>query len=292
MKRSDTAIDTLPDLLQFLSFCYFSSNFTAGPLIPYTRFAKFIEEDSESYNPKAYAHSFVTFVYGVLSLAVYLLGCKYWPLDYVFTEEYANLSLFWKWTSLALITKLYLHKYIQIWFFSHSACTLAGITWNGENFNDFRNIDFWFFEKSLSFTDIIKSYNITTNKFSFKYVYRRLKFLGNPKLSQILTLAFLSVWHGFETGYHFAFSIEFLIVYFEKHFTKRFTSLRERHHLNFKYFDQLTFVIGKLYTFYFTGYSFAPFMYLYFERWFPIMKSLYFIGHIFLIPYVFLSFFF
>ena len=54
------------------------------------------------------------------------------------------------------------------------------------------------------------SFNINTNLWSKRYVYKRLAFLGNRDLSQLGTLVFLAVWHGFYTGYLWAFALEFL----------------------------------------------------------------------------------
>ena len=50
----------------------------------------------------------------------------------------------------------------------------------------------------------------------FRYVYKRLKFLGNKIISQSVSLVFLSVWHGYYEGYHICFFFEFLTVQFEQ----------------------------------------------------------------------------
>lgn len=280
-KQSDTAVEKIPCFVRFMAFCYFPSNLMVGPLIPYNSFSKFV--DKADYNSQAVKYSLFRLLHGLASLAFYLIGSAYWPIDYLLSEEFYNSSLMWKLFSMALVSKIYLHKYILCWFFAEACCILSGITYNGENFNDFQNINFYVFEFSTSFGTIIKSYNISTNQFAFKYIYKRLKFLGSPLISQILTLVYLSIWHGFASGYHFSFSIEFLIIYFEKQLSQYYEKVKNN--LNFKYLDTLIWIIGKWYTFIFTGYSFVPFIFLYVEYWYPIMSSVYFIGHIFLVPF-------
>ena len=49
-----------------------------------------------------------------------------------------------------------------------------------------------------------------------RYVFKRLKFLGNKELSQAITLFFLALWHGLYSGYFMNFALEFFVVLFEK----------------------------------------------------------------------------
>lgn len=49
-----------------------------------------------------------------------------------------------------------------------------------------------------------------------RYVFKRLRFLGNKQLSQLLALLFLAVWHGLHSGYYVCFFNEFIVMKFEK----------------------------------------------------------------------------
>ena len=53
-------------------------------------------------------------------------------------------------------------------------------------------------------------------RFPFRYVFRRLRFLGNKTASHILTLVFLSLWHGFYVGYLILFGLEFCMLVGER----------------------------------------------------------------------------
>lgn len=72
------------------------------------------------------------------------------------------------------------------------------------------------FENTTQFTHYIQSFNINTNHWSAQYIYKRLKFLGNRQISQLATLVFLAVWHGFHSGYYVCFFFEFVVVYMER----------------------------------------------------------------------------
>lgn len=58
--------------------------------------------------------------------------------------------------------------------------------------------------------------NMLFHLFSFRYVYKRLKFLGNRSLSQAVALVFLAAWHGLHIGYYVCFFNEFIVMTFEK----------------------------------------------------------------------------
>lgn len=163
---------------------------------------------------------------------------------------------------------------------SEASCIATGITHQGLSYFEYCNVNFTVFVTAASFTVVIKSYNVTTNRFSFKYIYRRLKFLGNAYLSQAITILFLAVWHGLESGYFVAFSNEFLQVYFEKQVSRWWSQSNAQRYLKSKHSALLTWLVGKLLVLYLLGYAFIPFMFLYIELWWPILRSMYFYGHI------------
>ena len=52
--------------------------------------------------------------------------------------------------------------------------------------------------------------------FTSRYVFKRLKFLGNKTLSWALTMLFVGVWHGVWPGYYINFSLEMIMVMAER----------------------------------------------------------------------------
>ncbi|EDO44941.1 predicted protein [Nematostella vectensis] len=74
------------------------------------------------------------------------------------------------------------------------------------------------YETSLSVLEIIQSFHLQTSLWLVRYVYKRLKFLGNRFLSLGLSQTFLAVWHGYMIGYYLLFVLQFFYVVFEKTF--------------------------------------------------------------------------
>lgn len=52
--------------------------------------------------------------------------------------------------------------------------------------------------------------------FLSRYVFKRLRFLGNKQASHIVTMVFLAVWHGLWPGYLMSFFSEFFVVTAER----------------------------------------------------------------------------
>jgi hypothetical protein len=50
----------------------------------------------------------------------------------------------------------------------------------------------------------------------FRYLFKRLRFLGNKTLSHVITLMFLAAWHGIYIGYFICFMTEYFYINAEK----------------------------------------------------------------------------
>lgn len=85
-----------------------------------------------------------------------------------------------------------------------------------EDWSACENIRLRIFENTKHFGHYVASFNVQTNLWTLKYVYKRLKFLGNRNISHLSALMFLAVWHGFHSGYYITFFLEFLIIHFER----------------------------------------------------------------------------
>ena len=71
------------------------------------------------------------------------------------------------------------------------------------------------YETTSTFGGLIRSFNVTTNQWSGKYIFKRLKFLRSKFLSHLFTLIYLALWHGWKSGYYVTFTIELLIMKME-----------------------------------------------------------------------------
>lgn len=79
---------------------------------------------------------------------------------------------------------------------------LSGLTYDKKNKRTYNvyNVDIALYETTSQFNGLIKSFNIQTNNWTAKYIYKRLKFLNSKVLSHLLSLTFLAVWHGHKSG--------------------------------------------------------------------------------------------
>ncbi|KAF8569198.1 hypothetical protein P879_03188 [Paragonimus westermani] len=131
---------------------------------------------------------------------------------------------------------------------------------------------------------LVSGFNINTNKWVLEYVYKRLRFLGNKKLSQVFTLLFLALWHGLYSGYFVNFATEFLVIAVEKDFL---CIIKRSVYSDFLYKTKigfvLTSVLGKLHVLFLLASPLVAFYLLQFHLWFPVLKSVYFVGFIYLL---------
>ncbi|CAH8526680.1 unnamed protein product [Heterobilharzia americana] len=99
------------------------------------------------------------------------------------------------------LADLYDPKQVEVYEAQHTACANISLT----RYSFATNTD-----------DLVAGLNINTNKWVLEYVYKRLRFLGNKNLSQLVTLLFLAIWHGTHSGYYINFGVELLVVIVEK----------------------------------------------------------------------------
>lgn len=178
------------------------------------------------------------------------------------------------------------------------ACTLFGLSYNGcmENqkkeivhkWDGCQNIKVAAFEKATRFQDYVVSFNCNTNYFASEYVYKRLKFLGNRTASQTLTLLFLALWHGMNSGYYVTFMNEFLIIDMEKDFESIIKNTKCYNRLWSGKLKYILFILLKSYTLIFMGWSLIPFDVKVASKWTQIYSSLWFSGYIIFVPWNFL----
>ena len=63
---------------------------------------------------------------------------------------------------------------------------------------------------------MVESFNINTNDWVKRYVFKRLKFLNNRNASSLGALGFLAIWHGLYAGYFLCFFTEYIEMEAEK----------------------------------------------------------------------------
>ncbi|CAH8288962.1 unnamed protein product, partial [Heterobilharzia americana] len=162
------------------------------------------------------------------------------------------------------LADLYDPKQVEVYEAQHTACA---------------NISLARYSFATNTDDLVAGLNINTNKWVLEYVYKRLRFLGNKNLSQLVTLLFLAIWHGTHSGYYINFGVELLVVIVEKDFLSRLKKSKYNHF----FYESIpgrviSSVCGKLHICFLLATPLVAFSLLQFHLWFPVLKSVYFIG--------------
>ncbi|CAG0899338.1 unnamed protein product [Cyprideis torosa] len=302
-------------LLELLAHCYYPTAVLVGPQFSLRHYRNYISGDlyKSDFNPATTGatlpvdfetaatkspeippttrSAMAKFGVGFCYIVFYQYGRQQLPYEYIFGPEFKDLNFFWKVSMIFCWGKVNMAKYILCWLLQEGASIVMGIGYSGTDkdghhtWKAFRNIDFWGFETASEYTDMIKVFNINTNTWVARYVYKRLRFLNNRHLSQLGALVFLALWHGFHSGYYVIFFNEFVVVNSERAMKDVFT--RNSQFVWFfskSLFRYPWFVLKRL--FLWTGLTFAvcPFLLLSYDKWFPIYCSLYFYWYILYIP--------
>jgi lysophospholipid acyltransferase 5 len=136
------------------------------------------------------------------------------------------------------------------------------------------------FEFATSTEQVIASFNMNTNLWVKVYIFKRLKFLNNKSLSQVVSLAFLAIWHGFHVNYFVTFITEFLVVEAEGVLRKRLRPSIMRHTQNNPILDTAWKVLAWIICTSTVNYAVVGFDLLLFRKAWIAYSTIGFIGHI------------
>jgi len=221
----DTCYEEMPSFLEILGFSYFFGSFLAGPLFSFKTYIMFTEDNliDSNVDPKSrYWVALKRILAGMVAMYIFMNYDSKFPADHLISLEFKEKSFLVKCTTVMLTYHVHFCKYVIIWMFSESICVITGLAFNGVNkdgkakWDGVRNFKYRSCLFGPFFQDMLEGFNINTSRWSFKYVFRRLAFLGNKHLSHVLTLLFLSVWHGFYVGYLILFALEFGLINTER----------------------------------------------------------------------------
>ncbi|CAF97830.1 unnamed protein product, partial [Tetraodon nigroviridis] len=238
------------------------------------------------------------FAVGFLFLVIYAIFSPYYPDSYFLTDEFEAQPFWYRCVFMLLWAKFNLYKYVTCWLIAEGVCILSGLGYNGvaegkHQWDACANMKVWLFETTPRFQGTIDSFNINTNEWAGRNVFKRCRFLGNKALSHILTLLFLTVWHGLHSGYLICFSMEFLIITVEKRFASLVNDSPTLTRLANSSLYPLIYVVQQFLHWFFMAYSLVPFCLLTYDKWlkvemfifpvFQVQMSVYFLGHVFFI---------
>lgn len=270
-----TCYNGIPTFVEVMGYSLFFGSFMAGPQFSFKRYVKFIDEtlvDEEGKKAKnsRYERALERFIAGVVTIVVFLMFDSKYPVNGVLEKEFMEKSFFGKSTQLMLIYHFHFCKYISIWMFCECICIICGLSYNGTKngkalWDGVCNFKYRKFLFGPFFQDMLESFNINTSQWAGRYVFKRLRFLGNKYASHILTLLFLSLWHGFYIGYIILFAYEFLLLVGERILCEKLCIITDLSYKDLPIMLQLLIRVGSiLFRMYSCGYAATAFMLL---RW-------------------------
>ncbi|XP_038047467.1 lysophospholipid acyltransferase 5-like [Patiria miniata] len=221
VEQKQLSIKTVPSLLEMCGYTYFPGGFFAGPQFSIRRYLDFTAEkllDNDQGHPPACVMPALS---RLGAAAVYaILECVLAPMfsnALLQSEDFANSSLLYQIVVVGIWHKIVFFKYCTVFLIVDGSCIMSGLPYNGKDengnalWNACTSVIPWKLETATVTAEYIRSFNITTNVWVSRYVFKRLKFLNNRYISQTAAVMFLAVWHGMYVGYYICFGLEIFV---------------------------------------------------------------------------------
>jgi len=287
---NEDALLKIPSPLELLAHCYFPSAFLVGPQYGLKQYLDLVMRKSSLLH-KSKKAAIDRLYLGIIYMIVYQVTSEFLPPKLLLSHGFKEGAFLKKLLIVTLVTKTQLCKYICIWLISEGSSILSGVTYdvNSDSFDKNTNVRIYEYETTTTFGGLIHSFNVTTNQWAGKYIFKRLKFLNSKFLSHMGTLLYLALWHGWKSGYYVTFTIEFLIMKTEREVLAFINEKRAQNKALDSFFN-LHFVhwtikiFFRIYTLVIFGYCLVPFILLTSTRYLAVLQDLHFYGHCIYIP--------
>lgn len=316
-KTNQDRIEKVPSLLQMLSHAYFPGSFLVGPQFSVKHTIAFVEDDLEDEDDilmAVWKHALSKMILSLFYLAILLIGSNYFPSEYLFTQEYQNMHLFWRLIYFTVTIRIQFYRYFFFFLFSEGNCILYGVNFDGNNnrinLKLCSNVDpiaFDFTGKSF-LTSFNQGYNLCTNRWIAKYVFHRLPYIKlsttsrSPSVIQdcinhrytrfFISSMFICLWHGFHPGYLFTFTYIPINYIIEWDFLDYYWPIIQRR-FNVKSFSEFPplvkvtlFILLRIYCLFCLSNAYVSMLFLNFDRFMIIFKSIFFIQHFLFLLYI------
>ncbi|XP_011483752.1 lysophospholipid acyltransferase 5 isoform X1 [Oryzias latipes] len=299
LEQKSSALPSVPSLLEVAGFSYFYGGFLVGPQFTLRSYQKLVAgelTDCPGQPPNSVFPAMKRFGLGFLFLAIYTIFAPYYQDSYYLTDEFEAQPFWYRCVFILLWGKVMLYKYVSCWVIAEGVCILTGLGYNGmvdgkHQWDACANMKVWLFETTPLFGGTIASFNINTNAWAARHVFKRLKFLGNKTLSHVTTLVFLTIWHGLHSGYILCFSMEFFIITVERQAQALVRDSPQLTRLANSPLYPLIYVIQQFFHWLFMGYPLVAFCLFTYDKWLKVYSSVYFCGHVFFfVAYLILSY--
>ena len=212
-----------PGLFSLLGYIFFFSTYLVGPISQYERYQSFMKGELMPSNKLPPLKMGITrLLSGGFYLGLYIISKSVFSTTYLLSEGFTELNLLMRVGFITVWGHCSMYKYLGVWCVAESSCMYMGYSYEeskddkSHKWEGLRNVATLSYHKAYHLFHIIDVWNINTNKWCLKYVYKQCRWMGSKNLSQLTTLLFLSVWHGLHPGYLYCFLQEFLYIATER----------------------------------------------------------------------------
>ncbi|KAK7094232.1 lysophospholipid acyltransferase 5-like [Littorina saxatilis] len=294
----ETALTKAPSLLELFGQCYFFGGFLVGPQYSMRRYMNFVNGEYSDPKTKGPPNTVMPalerFLLGIAYIGAYQAVYIFVSDEFLQSEAFQERGLLLKCVLLIIWGKTCLHKYIGSWLLTEGAIIFCGLSYNNldENkqplWDGCTNVRVKLLETGCTLQHAIRSFNCNTNLWMAQYIFKRLRFLGNKLVSQAVTLFYLAIWHGQDTGYFINFFLEFIYTMCERQIAstvERIGPLRQ--FFGIPALQPVLFVVKKIYSTFLLSFALVGFSLLQYSKWNGVYASLHYVG--FVIPALLLS---
>ncbi|XP_071840158.1 lysophospholipid acyltransferase 5-like [Apostichopus japonicus] len=288
-----TCISKAPSLLELFSATFFLGGHFAGPQFSFKMYLDFIHEQGVYKAirgkdcPDRLTPTLKAAISGIVIVLFFAACNPFLNPDIIASSEFEHLPILEKVAKLSIFGVLFYFKYIGFWLITESICMAAGLGYNGTDENGGHKWDalvgvhVYDLLTTYKYRVIIRSFNLTTNLWTARYIYKRCRFLGNRFLSQGISLFFLAVWHGFYPGYFFCFMLEMIYVIAEDQVINLCDKVPVLKALTSSPAAQVPlYIFLKAFNMFFWCYAILSFNYLRVSKVHYVWSQYYYVGHV------------
>ncbi|XP_076472719.1 lysophospholipid acyltransferase 5-like [Babylonia areolata] len=291
----DSSLIKCPSLLELLGQCYFFGGFLVGPQYCMQRYLNFVHgvysDPRTKGPPNTTPAALERFFLGIVYIGAFQVVVMFVSDDYLQSSAFQERGLLFKCVVLMLWGKTCLNKYIGSWLLTEGAIIYCGLSYRDVDNNNVAqwdactNVRLQHLESACTLYHYIQSFNCNTNLWMAKYIFKRLRFLGNKMVSQCVTLLYLAVWHGLDTGYYVCFFLEFVYMFCERQVSETVGRVEGLNSwLSRPELQPVVYVVKKVYSTFLLSWALVAFSLLHTRKWSSVYASLHYVG--FVIPLV------
>ena len=286
--QEETALEEAPSMLEIFSHSFFLGGYFVGPQIAMKKYKQFVSPTYQASLPGSpLSYGLKRLGLGFLYMLFHVVGSLWLPNDWPASQHFSSIPLVVRLLLLTVWCKGVLAKYLSAWLLAEGVCIFSGLAYSGQrkdgspDWSGCANIKVRRLESARKLGHVIETFNINTNHWVAVYIYKRLKFLGSRTVSQVITLIFLAVWHGFHSGYYLTFINEFLVVKLEREFLSIWgRSKKAERWMENPSLVRLFNILGWLWCLFFLPFCFLAFPLLTFSKYYQAYSATYFLLYI------------